>query len=351
MKLYTLRIKNLTKIIPSASLITFEVPVELKDKYRFKPGQFISLSFEHKGEVLNRCYSICSELSSKDLSIVVKRVEKGRGSNYINDCFKIGDEILVGPPSGKFYVNVGTNQYKSYYLFAAGSGITPVISILKSILKEEKSYIYLLFGNTSQETIIFKNELAKLEAKYSQRLVVNYLLSRPRSEWSDLWKNKKYFKGRIDNKSINDFIEKNPPYAQSCEYYICGPGNMISEVKESLKAMDVPERLIFNESFGGNRTQSLTKEIISELTVYVDGSKYKVNVSNKKTLLRSLLEKQINVPYSCEGGVCGSCVCSVKKGQVIMDNNLFLSDEDLKKGKVLSCQSRLTTEVAEVVFE
>ncbi|SEE59416.1 ring-1,2-phenylacetyl-CoA epoxidase subunit PaaE [Tenacibaculum sp. MAR_2010_89] len=354
-KVYSLKIIDLKEETKNSVLITFKIPNELYSVFKYDPGQYITLQFNLKGQQIRRSYSLCSSpFISEYLQICIKRVKDGLVSNHINDTLKKGDYVEVLPPEGYFLAKVNKDNYKTYYLFAAGSGITPIISILKTVLHtEERSYVYMIYGNTNQETIMFREELKLLEEKYKNRFVLIQTLSRPKSSWSDLWKvsDKTYRKGRVDATCINWFINTYPPYAQNTEYYVCGPGKMIDNTVKTLEGMDVPFNRIFIESFGGaimnNEIETTTE---ANLIVNLKGEKNEIIIPKGKTVLRALLDENYSPPYSCEGGVCATCKCKVIKGKVAMLKNLALTEQEVENGYVLSCQSYPLTSNIEIIY-
>lgn len=353
-KFYNLKVLEVKKETKEAVSVTFDVPYALYKTFSYKPGQYLTLQFTLNGEQVRRSYSLCSNPKKEEpLTIGVKRVKNGLVSNHINDNLQEGSIVEVLAPDGKFFANVQQENYKTYYLFAAGSGITPILSILKTVLfTEEKSYVNLLYGNTNQETIMFKDELEILQQQFSERLVVEHSLSKPKSSfWSS--KNKMdYHKGRVNAEVIKWFINQHPPYAQNTEYFICGPGSMIADTVNALQAIDVPNTRIFKESFGG-ATANYNSNIIANanLTATLHGETLQLIVPEGKTILRTLLANNYDPPYSCEGGVCSSCICKLQEGEVFMKKNLALSEEDIKQGYILSCQSVPLTKDVSVLFE
>ncbi len=350
-KFHQLKVLEVQKETENATSIAFDVPYNLYETFNYKPGQYLTLKFIINGEDVRRSYSLCSSPALEEpLRIGVKRVKNGLVSNYINDHLKIGDMVEVMTPEGRFFADVKKENYKSYYLFAAGSGITPILSILKTVLlTEERSYVYMMYGNKNQDTIMFTKELEQLKSEYPDRFIFVQTLSRPKSNWSDLWSTskKQFRKGRIDTESVEWFINEFPPYAQNTEYYICGPGTMIENTKSALKNIDVPSERIYVESFGTNTSEDSVESIDNAtLLAQLNGELIKVSIPKDKTILRTLIDAGKKPPYSCEGGVCSTCICKLKKGKIHMKNNLALSENEVKEGYILSCQSiPLTTHI------
>ncbi|CAL2080164.1 ferredoxin--NADP reductase [Tenacibaculum sp. 190524A05c] len=351
---YSLKVSEIKEQTSEAVAVSFDVPVELYDEFNYKPGQYLTLKFNIEEEEVRRSYSLCSSPFLEEApTIGVKRVKNGLVSNYINDNLKVGDEVEVMIPNGRFFADVKADNYKTYYLFAAGSGITPILSILKSVLiGEPNSYIHMIYGNTNQETVLFKSELEKLRKEYPTRLILVHSLSKPKTSWFSSKKEFEYRKGRVDSEAINWFINEYPPYAQNTEYFICGPGKMIENTKEALKNIDVPDNRIFIESFGESSTNNNLVGIEkAALKAKLNNQEINISIEKGETVLRALLNNKFNPPYSCEGGVCSSCVCKLKKGKVTMKKNMALSEKEVKEGYILTCQSIALTKEIEVVFE
>lgn len=350
---YALRVVDIKPQTDFAKEITFEIPHHQKRKFQYKAGQYLTLKFNLNGEEVRRSYSLCSSPTLEaSLKIGVKRVKNGLVSNYINDKLKIGDTIEVMPPDGRFFVDVKKGNYKTYYLFAGGSGITPILSILKSILQTEKhSFVNMMYANRSQETIMFQAELEQLQAEFPDRFILIHYLSKPKTSW--MQKEKLVFeKGRVDADAIRAFMNQYPPYAQNVEYYICGPEKMKDNIVQSLQNIDVPQNRIFVESFGSGEAKAVTGIVENaNLTALLNGEKIHTQIKQGKTILRSLLDNGNNPPYSCEGGVCSSCMCKIIQGKVAMRKNLALTEDEVANGYILSCQSLPLSEKIEVVFE
>lgn len=349
---YTLQVINVTSQTNFAKEITFDIPQELKEKFTYKSGQYLTLKFNLKGEEVRRSYSLCSSPNEDTLRIGVKRVKNGLVSNHINNNIKIGDTIEVMLPDGRFFADVKPQNYKTYYLFAGGSGITPVLSILKSVLHTEKhSFVNMIYANRSQDTIMFQSELEQLQAQYSDRFILVHYLSQPNTSW--LKKETLTFeKGRVDADAVQAFMNECPPYAQNTEYYICGPEKMKESIVKSLQNIDVPKSRIFIESFGGGETKEVTNIIENaQLNAILNGENVTTQIAKGKTILRALLDNGNNPPYSCEGGVCSSCMCKITKGEVAMKKNLALTEKEVESGYILSCQSVPLSNEIEVIFE
>ena len=332
--------------IKDATTITFNLPSNLIDSFNYYPGQHLIIKFIINGEEARRSYSLNScPFKDEALQVTVKRVKNGLVSNYVGDHLKTGDELEVMTPKGRFYADIKADGYKSYFLFAAGSGITPIISILKSVLiRSPYSAVNLLYGNTNQDTIIFKNELDQLQNQYPERLQIVHTLSNPKV-WSS-WKQWNGRKGRIDTEAVEWFITSHPPIAQSTEYYICGPGAMNLSVRKTLIGLGVPKELIHIEQFGGNveemnsRIQAVDN---AKLSVTHNDEVYQLTIPKGKTILQVMKTANINPPYSCESGICGTCMAKVITGGAEMKACMALEDKEINQGMILTCQALPTT--------
>lgn len=352
--MHQLTISDIHKTIPEASVLSFEIPQQLRETFAFRPGQYLTLEFHLDGAPVRRSYSICSSPDEEVIKVGVKRVTGGLVSNHINDQLQVGDLVSVMPPDGRFVAQISEQNYKTYYLFAAGSGVTPIFSILQTVLaREDRSYVYLIYGNKTRDSIMFKAELDRFQEEYGDRLIIVHTLSSDRGKWSDLWSTdyKEYRKGRVDEEAVRWFIDTYPPYAQNAEYYICGPGKMIENTQRVLKSLDVPDSRIHSENFGGAIIEdSVTGVEHAHLTAHLNGNQVTTEIKKGETVLRALIAAGAEPPYSCEGGVCSTCMCQITKGKVHMKNNLALTDKEVDKGYILSCQSIALTEEIEVKY-
>lgn len=351
---YKLKVAALNKPIKDATTITFDIPNQLYETFNYDPGQHLIIKFNIDGKEVRRSYSLNScPYENVPLEVTVKRVKNGLVSNFVNEKLKVGDELEIMIPQGRFYAKIEKEAYKTYFLFAAGSGITPIISILKSVLVASPySAVNLFYGNTNQDTIIFKNELDDLQNQYPERLNVVHLLSNPKiwTSWEQ-WKGKT---GRIDPNAVEEFITENPPIAQSTEYYICGPGAMNVSVRKTLMELGIPKELIHIEQFGGNIEDSNSQVKAVEnakLTAHLNGQTYNLTIPKDKTILQVLKEANANPPYSCESGVCATCVAKVTNGSAEMKSCMALEDSDIEKGLILTCQALPVSQSVSVEFE
>ncbi|MCT4642251.1 MAG: ferredoxin--NADP reductase [Bacteriovoracaceae bacterium] len=337
----SLKISEIKKETKDSCVLRFEIPQNLKSEFTYLPGQFLTLSFDIDGKKVNRCYSLSSSPYENVLEVGVKRVEGGLVSNYINDTLKVGDYVNVLKPAGDFCIQIEEKSNVNYYLFAAGSGITPMLSILKSILEKEKGNVYLLYGNSTHDSIMFFDEIEYYQNKFKERLHVVHTLSQESRD--------SFWSGRIEPKSIKNFL--NEKELANSKFFICGPGKMIENTNKALLDLGVVNDSIFFESFGS--TISSEKYLnLDKATVdfSIDGACDSVTLNSNQTLLRAIMDKGYNPKFSCEAGVCKVCICTLEEGEVEMLNNGCLSDEEVKARKILSCQSVAKTPILKVTF-
>jgi len=346
-KFYALKVKEIIRETPEAVSISFDLPESLRETFQYKAGQYITIKSNIKGEEIRRSYSLCSAPDSEEFKVTVKEVPEGLFSVIANNTLKAGDVLEVHPPEGKFVFEPG-NQPNHYAAFAAGSGITPVLSILKTVLyKEPDSTFVLVYGNKSVEDTIFFKELLQLQTTYPDRLFVEFIYSRTREENAQF--------GRIETSTVN-YVLKNKFKAKGFEkYFLCGPEEMIHQVKDLLKAYGVPEKNILFELFTTKDTGEVEVPTAIEgevqLTIIVDDEESNFTMDNKKTVLEVALENDIDVPYSCQGGICSSCIARIKEGTAEMRKNQILTDSEIAEGLILTCQAQPTSPVLKVDYD
>lgn len=328
--------------IKDAVTISFEFPECLATAadYQYYPGQYLTLKLTIEGKEYRRSYSLNGNPYEDDtLQITVKRVKDGTVSNYINDNFGVDMEIETSIPQGSFFVDIDTDDYKTYFLFAAGSGITPIFSILKSVLSKSKnSFVYLFYGNRDQQSILFEAELEALIQKHPTHLKVIHTLSKP-NVWST-WKQWNGRKGRIDADSVEWFINEHPPTAQRTEYYACGPGQMTATIQRVLLDLEVPKACIHLEQFG--TVEKLPLAVGYEnalLNVALNQQTNTLSIPKGKTILQTLKAANLEPPYSCESGICGNCKAKIISGEVSMNACMALDEDEIKQGYILTCRS------------
>lgn len=337
---HSLTISRIDRLTQDTVQVVFEVPADIKSEYDFKSGQYLDVIIPINGVEERRSYSICSG-TSEDLAIAVKAVSNGKVSNWLNSEANEGTVISVSTPKGNFILS---DQAKNVVAIAAGSGITPILSIAKEIEKRDGN-LRLFYGNRTISSIIFKDELAKLRNTF-----VTGFLSGESVEG--------YEKGRINKESFTNIIKSDLSLLRADAYYICGPEEMIMQVVDTLKFFGVAESKIHFELF---TTPVLMKtepeevsnfDGISHVKVILDGEMVEFDLKAKgKSLLEAVETEGLDAPYSCKGGVCSSCRAKVLEGSVSMRTNLSLTDEEVKKGYILTCQAIPTSENVKITYD
>jgi ring-1,2-phenylacetyl-CoA epoxidase subunit PaaE len=356
---HSLKVSQVVRETADSVTLYFDIPVDLKDQYFHKAGQYLTLKMMINGEEMRRSYSICTNHSEDKYGVNVKRVEKGRVSNYINEKIKVGDVIEVMQPDGKFVIDPAEHKKRDFYFFASGSGITPVMSMIKTIIEEEpKSTCYLLYGNKDEDSIIFKEELDHLTKKYEGQLIVTHTLSKPKREkegglkglfskgkmtWTGLV-------GRIDGSKIDTFLATHPKQSIEANYYVCGPGAMIDTIIDHLEKKSIKKEFLHTEHFVSQLAGS-GAGVVSKVKVHLAGQEINIEVPADKTILDALIEGKYDAPYSCTSGACSTCVAKVHSGTVSMDVCYALDDSEVKAGYILTCQARAQSAEVELTFE
>ncbi|MFL2792918.1 MAG: FAD-binding oxidoreductase [Paracoccaceae bacterium] len=333
---HNLRIQSIEKETEGSSRIRFALPETLLDEFHFKPGQYISIKFEMKKKAHVRTYSISSEPDKNFIEIGVKHIKNGMFSNFLKTK-KLEDIIQISNPEGSFVLD--RKEPSRLLLIAAGSGITPMISILKSLLKKNtRARVTLLYSNKTYADMMYRNEIQNLKDKYLDRLVVFNFFSRE-IQGTD------FLNGRITADKITFLSERNLIDIQTIDQcFICGPMEMTKELRSYLKDRGLSERKIKTELFYVAKNKTVNNKVKnldpseSKIEVLIDGSKKILYMNKNDDFIEKATQYGINVPYSCKNGMCATCRCRVSSGEVIMKKNFSLEDWEIKKGFVLSCQ-------------
>jgi ring-1,2-phenylacetyl-CoA epoxidase subunit PaaE len=341
-RFFPLTIASVQQETRDTLVATLAVPAELRETFAFTQGQHLTFRAQLEGEELRRSYSICSAVQDGDLRVAIKRVAGGQFSNWANDHFQPGVSIEVMPPSGQFNLPLQPEATRRYLAVAAGSGITPILSIVKTTLAAERgSGFTLLYGNRASSSVIFRDEIASLKDRYQQRLNIVHMMSR---EPQDV----ELFNGRISAAKCEELFARWIRIADHDAAFICGPQSMMLEVSQVLQAHGMAKERIKVELFAAGtpakarapRTTAASDPRESEITVVVDGVQRSFAMPrDKESVLDAALDQGIDIRYSCKGGVCATCRCKVVEGQVEMDVNYALEDYEIARGFVLSCQA------------
>ncbi len=357
-KFHTLKVKDVRRETRDCVSVAFIVPDELKENYKFNQGQYLTLRETINGEDLRRSYSICSGINDDELRVAVKEVKLGKFSTWINQTLKAGHEMQVMTPTGQFTSKLDPSQSKKYLLLAAGSGITPIISIAKSVLQtESKSEVTLLFGNRLFLSIIFRDELENLKDKYIGRFRVFHVLSGEPNE-VDL------FTGRLDENKLEGFAKTFIQLDKTDEIFICGPEPMIKGVSAFMTAQDIAPEKIHFELFAmpGEYIQHpstvIAKDIATDsskkcaVTVMFDGQETNFFMPMDGTpILDAAQASGMDIPFSCKGGMCCTCRAHLSEGSAQMKVNYALEPGEVEMGYVLTCQAVPTTDKVTVDYD
>ncbi len=342
-----LAIKTINRETSKAVSIEFEIPSGLENTYKFVPGQYITIKTEVEGKEIRRAYSICSSPKSNTLKVAVKEVENGTFSVIANTSLNNGDVLEVHPPEGNFVLEPNASANNTYSAFAAGSGITPIMSMIKAILEEESnSHFVLVYGNKSPEETIFRAELLELQSNYPDRLFIEFVYSRSKED-NALF-------GRIEKSTVNYVLKNKFIDTDFSNFYLCGPEEMINLVTDVLLENGIAKDNIHFELFTSSAEEGEIAADLdgkTEITVLVDDEEFSFTMDQKKTILDAALEEDIDAPYSCQGGVCSSCICKVTEGTAVMEKNSILTDGEIAEGLVLACQAHPTSAKVSIDFD
>jgi ring-1,2-phenylacetyl-CoA epoxidase subunit PaaE len=369
MQFYPLSVSHIRTETPDTRTIEFHLSDDLKERFSYQAGQYLTLRCQIGGQEVRRAYSMSSSPLEGRLAVTVKKVPQGRMSTYLCEVLKPGDVLEVAPPEGRFTVTFNPDKRRTFYFFGAGSGITPLMSLAKTALEvEPMSTIFLLYGSRDEDNIIFRDELDQMSRRYAGQLHVEYILSRPKKteagnffglfkRYSTNWNGRT---GRITGRVVEQFLAENPPHTPTsdCLYFICGPGNMADVVKAALLSQGVEAKQIHTEHFI-NATHVAGEAAIpsgaanngARLIAHLNRVRIETVVPPKATILDVLIKEKYDVPYSCTAGACSTCMAKVLQGKVRMDACYALDEEEIKAGYCLTCQAHPETDVVEISYD
>ncbi len=349
---HSLRISGLVHDTRDAIRVSFEVPAALRETFRYQPGQHLTLRAVIDGDEQRRSYSICSAVQDEELQIAIKKVPGGVFSNWAHEHFAPGIAVDVMPPTGSFHLPLSPDHHRHYLAFAAGSGITPVFSVIRStLLAEPQSRFTLLYGNRASSTVMLRDPLADLKDQFLGRLSVIHIMSREKQD-IDL------FNGRIDADKCRALLAQWVRLDDIDHVFICGPQQMMEQVSATLLALGLDKSRIRAELFGvavaasRARPAAAVTEAQCEVTLVIDGRHYLFAMPrDAMPVLEAGLAQGIEIPYACKGGICATCRCKVTEGKADMDANHALEDYEVASGFVLSCQAFPATDKLVLDFD
>lgn len=342
---YKVFIKEIKQETANAVSVVFDIPENLKAEFQFTAGQYVTLQKEINGEQIRRAYSICSTPKSGEIRVAIKTVENGIFSGYATSQLKVGDEIEITIPEGRFLLKPQAN--KNYIGFTAGSGITPILSMVKSVLENEPTATFtLVYGNKSVADTIFYDELNALKETYSHQLKLHYIFSREEV--------KNQLRGRIDKNVTNYFVKNMYKETTFNASFLCGPEEMIHAVSATLQENYFSKENIYFELFTVSIDEDAVPEIKegnSEITVLLDDEETTFTMTQTDDILAASLRNDLDPPYSCQGGVCSSCLAKVTEGKAVMTKNSILTASEVDEGLILTCQAHPTTQKITIDFD
>jgi ring-1,2-phenylacetyl-CoA epoxidase subunit PaaE len=360
LRFHELTVKRVSPEAAGSVAVTFDIPASERDAFNFEPGQFLTLRARVDGQDVRRNYSISSPRSrlakAGELEIGIRPVEGGLFSNWAAQTLKAGARLEVMPPDGRFTVKKQRAIHRVG--FAAGSGITPILSIAATTLEEQPDAKFtLVYGNRRMSSVMFNEALQDLKDRYRDRLTLIHILSRQAQEVDLL-------QGRIDGPKVKAIIDALLPVASMDEVFICGPEAMIEATEKALLEAGVPESRVYTERFTSGPAQAAKVQADTDaapvrraarkdvaLTVILDGKAHEMQIGADEHVLDAALEAGLDLPFSCKAGVCCTCRAKVLCGEVVMDKNFTLEADEMAQGYVLSCQARATTKQLTVSFD
>ena len=352
--LHRIKVKKVIKETADCVSVSFDIPEDLRTEFRYKSGQYLALETEINGEKVRRSYSLCSAPYENEWKVAIKKVEGGKFSTYANESLSDDEEISIMPPSGGFLLTPNEQAENHYVAYGAGSGITPILSMIKTVMHDEpKSRFTLFYGNRNFDTIIFREEIEALKNVYLDRLSVHHILSKEKL-------GSPLFFGRIDAEKCEKFGKVFYKPTNVAGFYLCGPAQMIFGVKDKLIEQNVDSSRIHFELFNTSgipveakrEEETFDSEAESKVTIILDGESFDMPLDyGGNSILDAALAAGADLPYACKGGVCSTCKAQVTKGEARMDVNYALEPDEVENGFILTCQAHPRTAEITVNFD
>jgi ring-1,2-phenylacetyl-CoA epoxidase subunit PaaE len=354
-KFHSLEVASVKQETSDAISISFKIPAELQEEYHYKQGQYLTLQAIIGDLDVRRAYSLCSSPVTGEMpAVTCKRVDGGKMSNYLANEIKPGMVMNVMPPQGRFFTEMDAAHQKHYILIGGGSGITPLISIIKTVLiKEPNSICTLIYGNRNLASIIFKTELDALAAANPGRLTLVYSLDTADAGWTGVT-------GLLTADKISSLIKEALGTITNREYFLCGPEGLMTQARTAFNQLNLPSANVHIEFFAAPVADKKVEPVKEEPVLDFEGSKVFVTLDgkereilikdNKLSILHAAIKAGMDAPFSCEAGICSTCMAKVTEGSVKMDENNILSDEEVAKGYVLTCQAHPTSKIVRLEY-
>lgn len=347
---YPLEVSEIIRLTNDSVCIHFDVSSIDNNIFSFVAGQYITLQHSINGEDVRRSYSISCIPNQQKIEIGVKRVKNGLMSTFLTRDLKIGDKINVMPPTGNFMLTTDNSNSKHYMAICAGSGITPALSMIQDVLcNEPNSSFTLLYGNKNRSSVMFMDDILRLEKDFQSQFLTYHFFSRENVQNS--------INGRINSSNLTTLFQDNASYKNIDEFFICGPGEMIDTVSDFIRSVNIDSKKIQFERFTSKTKSEDIKndnvsELISNVSICVDGDDFEFTLSSTgDSILDAAMNEGADVPFSCKGGVCCVCKAKLTEGTVSMEQNFSLSQEEVEQGYILTCQSHPTSENVVVDFD
>ena len=352
LEFHNLKVQDVIRRTSDCVSVVFDVPSDLQDRFHFNPGQYLTLEHNISGEDVRRSYSLCSSPAEDRWEVAIKKVNGGKFSTFANDVLQKGVTIKVGSPEGRFLLKDSTRGRDVFVFFAAGSGITPVMSMIKDLLVNSDKEVILFYGNRTTESIIFREDLEDLKSKYMDRFTIHHVLSKEKL-------GSPLFFGRIDGEKCASYLKHLIDDDVVVQYGICGPGEMIFNVRDALVEAGINADRISYELFttadikmNGQQKEDYVSDESALVKIRLDGlvSEFTIPFGGK-AILDAALDNGADLPFSCKGGVCCTCRAKLVSGEVKMDVNYALEPDEIEKGFILTCQSHPRSKNLEIDFD